>query len=381
MKRGNIRRRGKDSYTVTIEMPKDCIGGKRKQKYFTVRGTRKDAEKYLTEKLRELDMGLLIDTKKMKFAEYLDYWMQEACENRLTVTTMDGYRQNIENHIKPQLGNIELEKLTPLHLQSFYTDKLRNGRVNGKGGLSCKTVLTLHRIIHKALEQAMKWQLVLRNIADCVEPPKAKKYKAQILNEEEIRTLIDAVKESEMYIPILIAVFTGMRRGEILGLTWENVNLSKGYILVQQALYSTSKGIIITSPKTEKSIRKIAISQTLVQELKKHKVRAMTNKMRLGDTYCDNDLVCCKNDGDFINPKSFSRKFATILKTNGLPLIRFHDLRHSHASFLVKLGVQPKIISERLGHSNISITMDLYAHVSEETDKKVANLFEELIVG
>lgn len=378
--RGHIKQRGK-TWNVIIELPRDVVTNKRKQKWYTVKGNKKEAEKFLTEKLRELDTGVLIDTKKMKFAEYLDYWIKEACENKLSITTLDGYKQNIEKHIKPYLGNLELEKITPLHLQNFYTDRLKNGRLNGKGGLSNKTVVTLHRIIHRALEQAVKWQLTIRNVADSVELPKPKKYKASFLNEKQTNILIEKAKKTDIYIPILIAIYTGMRRGEVLGLTWSNVNFDKGYILVDKALYSTSKGLEISSPKTEKSIRKIAIPKTLIKELKSYQIKQMKNRLKLGTLYQENNMVCCNNDGTFINPKSFSRKFHSLLTTNNLPLVRFHDLRHSHASLLVKLGVQPKVISERLGHSNISITMDLYSHVYEETDKEVANMFEKLIVS
>jgi len=294
---------------------------------------------------------------------------------------LNGYKQNIEKHIKPELGHVTLQKLSPLHLQTFYSDKLENGKLNGKGGLSKKTVLNLHRIIHKALEQALKWQLVIRNVADNVEPPKVKKYQAKVLNEQQANELLEKAKKTNLYIPILIAIYTGMRRGEILGLTWSEVNLEKKYIFVRYSLYSTNEGLRFSNPKTDKSIRKIAIPETLVIELKKHRIKQLENKLKLGSTYIENNAVCCKEDGNLINPKNFSRDFHNLLITNNLPIVRFHDLRHSHASLLVKLGIQPKIISERLGHSSITITMDLYAHVSEETDKEVANIFEKLIVG
>ena len=226
--RGNIRQRAKNSWTITIELPKDEITNKRKQKYYTVKGNKKEAEKFLTEKLRELDTGLLIDTKKMKLGEYFDYWLKEYCYNNLTINTIEGYEQYIEKHIKPVLGNIELEKLKPLQLQNFYSEKLERGKLNGKGGLSKQTVRTLHRIIHGALTQAVKWQLLARNVADCVEPPKPQKYEAKFLNDEQTNLLIEKAKKSDIYIPVIIAIFTGMRRGEVLGLNWQNVDLKKG---------------------------------------------------------------------------------------------------------------------------------------------------------
>ena len=380
MSRGNISlvSKEKNSWKVRIELPKD-INGKRKQKAYTVYGTKKDAEKFLTEKLRELDTGILIDTKKIKFGEYLDYWLKEYCYNNLSINTIEGYEQYIEKHIKPSLGNIELEKLKPLQLQSFYSDKLNNGKINGKGGLSKQTVRTIHRIIHKALAQAVKWQLIIRNVADCVEPPKPKKYEAKFLNDEQTNLLIEKVKTSDIYIPVIIAIYTGMRRGEVLGLTWQNVNFEKKYIKVVQELSSTKQGLKILPPKTTKSIRNIAISDTLIKILKNHKTKQMENKLLLGKEYFYTDMVCTYPNGKLFYPKRFSAKFHELLEKNNLPIIRFHDLRHSHASLLVKLGVQAKVISERLGHSNIGITMDLYSHLYDEADREVANMFEKLI--
>ncbi len=377
--RGNIRQRAKNSWTITIELPKDEITNKRKQKYYTVKGNKKEAEKFLTEKLRELDTGLLIDTKKMKLGEYFDYWLKEYCYNNLTINTIEGYEQYIEKHIKPVLGNIELEKLKPLQLQNFYSEKLERGKLNGKGGLSKQTVRTLHRIIHGALTQAVKWQLLARNVADCVEPPKPQKYEAKFLNDEQTNLLIEKAKKSDIYIPVIIAIFTGMRRGEVLGLNWQNVDFEKGYIRVVQELSCTKQGLMILPPKTKKSIRNIAIPDMLVRILKKHKAKQNENRLLLGREYQNIDMVCTYPSGKLFYPKRFSAKFHELLRKNNLPVVRFHDLRHSHASLLVKLGIQPKLISERLGHSNIGITMDLYSHLYEEADKEVADAFGELI--
>ncbi len=380
MNRGNITlvSKEKKSWKVRIELPKE-INGKRKQKSYTVYGNRKDAEIFLTEKLRELDTGLLVDTKKMTFGEYLDYWLKEYCYNNLSINTIEGYEQYINKHIKSSLGNIQLDKLKPLQLQSFYSEKLENGKINGKGGLSKQTVRTLHRIIHGALTQAVKWQLVVRNVADCVEPPKPKKYEAKFLNDEQTNLLIEKAKNSDIYIPIIIAIYTGMRRGEVLGLSWQNVNFDKKYIRVVQELSCTKQGLKILPPKTNKSIRNIAIPDTLVKILKKHKAEQMKNKLLLGEEYQNFDMVCTYPNGKLFYPKRFSAKFNELLNKNGLPVIRFHDLRHSHASLLVKLGIQPKVISERLGHSNIGITMDLYSHLYEEVDREVADVFDTLI--
>lgn len=221
--------------------------------------------------------------------------------------------------------------------------------------------------------------MVARNIADCVEPPKPKKYKAKFLDDKQTNLLIEKVENSDIYIPVIIAIFTGMRRGEVLGLSWQNVNLEKKYIRVVQELSCTKQGLKILPPKTNKSIRNIAIPNTLVKILKVHKKEQSKNKLLLGQEYQNIDMVCTYPNGKLFYPKRFSAKFHELLEKNGLPIVRFHDLRHSHASLLVKLGIQPKVISERLGHSNIGITMDLYSHLYEEADREVAEAFGELI--
>ena len=372
MSRGNIRERSKGSFTITIELPKDSFSGKRKQKYYTFKGTKKEAEKFLTEKLRELDTGVLVENTKMKFGEYLNFWLENSCKKNLSINTYEEYELKINKHIKPILGNILLDKLKPLHIQNFYTLKLEEG-------LSERTIISFHKIIHRALEQALKWQLIIVNVSNGVEKPKVKKKKTGVLNEKEIKQLLEVSKNTTLYIPILLGIYTGMRRGEILGLTWDNIDINKNIIKIEKSLSSTKQGIIFTDTKTENSKRIIAIPKDVSKILKKLQIEQLKNKMQLGCLYKSNNLVCCKNNGDFINPKSFSRDFHKLLETNNLKIIRFHDLRHTHASLLVKLGVHPKEISTRLGHSDIGITMNLYSHIYEETDIQVANQFAKLI--
>lgn len=370
--RGHITQRTKDNKTWSVVIELKKVKGKRQQKWYTVKGDKKDAEKFLTEKLRELDTGTFIDSKNINVRQYFNFWYEQHCLNNLSPTTYESYKRNLDNYILEELGHIRLEDLKPMHLQTFYTKC-------SKKGLSNKTILYFHRIIHCALKQAMKWQFIIRNVADCVDTPKPEKYKPLVLNNKEITELINVISNTDIYIPVIIGIYTGMRRGEILGLTWKNIDLEKGTLNVVQALYPTANGLIFSSPKTENSIRKISMPLTLINILKDYKVKQETIKNRLGNNYNDLDLVCSQMDGNPIHPTRLNHKFRDLLKENNLPLIRFHDLRHTHASLLLKERVEPKLISERLGHSNIKITLDIYSHIYEETNMEVADTFDKII--
>lgn len=370
--RGHIRQRTKTKKTWSVIIELNKVNGKRNQKWYTVHGDKKDAEKFLTEKLRELDTGTFIDSKNINVRQYFNYWYEQHCLLKLSPTTYESYRRNLDNYILEELGHIKLEELQPMHLQNFYTKCY-------KKGLSNKTILYFHRIIHCALKQAMKWQFIIRNVADCVDTPKPQKYNASFLTDTEVLNLINAIKNTDIYIAVMIAIGTGMRRGEILGLAWDNVDLQNGTITVVQALYPTKKGLILLPPKTEKSIRTISIPLTLINILKDFKTKQDNIKNRLANNYSSHNLVCCQTDGKPIHPTTLNHKFHNLLEENNLPLIRFHDLRHSHASLLLKEKVPIKVISERLGHSNTNITLDIYSHIYEETNMEVANTFDKFL--
>lgn len=369
--RGSITKRG-NSYRITISCGYDIETGKRIQKTYTCRGTKKDAEKLMTEKLREYDTGTLCMSKDMLFSEYLDYWFENHCKINCKPTTCQGYNQKIKNDIKPILGKIKLQTLTPIHLQKFYSLKLDSG-------LSRNTIKQLHAIIHSALKQAVKWQLVAFNVSDNVEPPKPDLYQPTVYTKEQILTLMNDSKDSSIYLPIMIAIFTGMRRGEICGLKWNNIDFENKTISIIETLYNIKDiGLIFDTPKSKKSIRKISISDTLIRILKDEFVRQEQQK-QIDKTYNSNNVVCCNLDGTLINPDSINPKFERILNRLQLPKIRFHDLRHSHASLLLEQGAQLKVISDRLGHSTISITADIYTHVNDSINKELADSFDKLL--
>ena len=379
MAKGHVRQLKSGSWELVYDLPREP-GQKRRQKSMTVKASsKKEADAKLREILRQIDTNTYVDAGKMTFGQFMQKWLENYCKINLTLNTYDGYKLYLEKHIIPALGDIQLSKLCPLHLQTYYAKALKGGRLDGKGGLAPKTVHQHHRIIHRALEIAVKWQLVGRNVADAVEPPRCEQYEARVYTEEEAWLLLHSAEDNRLYMPILLTMATGLRRGELLGLRWNDIDLGKGTITVSQALYKTSAGIEMTPPKTKKSRRTITTPASVVSELKKHNENQTKKREDAGEFWEENGLVFCREDGTPWNPRSFSRDYRDLLKKYGLPLIRFHDLRHTHASFLLRQGVHPKIVSERLGHSQIAVTMDIYSHILPGIQEEVAKGLDERI--
>lgn len=351
------------------------------QRWFAGGRTKKEAELKEAELKLKKEAGML-NSSNYALGNFLDQWL-ETIKPNLAASTYQSYEQTVNLHLKPALGNIALGKLKPVDIQKYYNIELEGGRKDNKKtvgrSLSSTTVLYHHRVLHRALETAVKWGLINRNPADMVEPPRKAKKEMKILNEEQIAKLLDAIKDEYLYIPVFLAVMTGMRRGEILGLRWQDVDLQNGIIYVKQALYQRKAGEpAFTEPKTPQSKRAIQISNAVIKALEKHKTEQEKAKLFFGDEYASYDLVCCMQDGKPINPESLSSYFADITKRLGFP-VRFHDLRHTHASLLLKAGINPKIVAERLGHNSIEITLNTYSHVMPGLQKEAADKFEEIL--
>lgn len=233
----------------------------------------------------------------------------------------------------------------------------RHGRV-----LSKRTVLHHHRVLRTALQAAVRWQLIPRNPADGVKPPKPERHEVTALDEAQTAKLLKAAQGTSFYVPLVLGVTAGMRRGEVLGLTWQNVSLSDGCLHVTQALGSVSSGTFLQPPKTAKGVRRIALLPFAVEVLKAHRKQQAEERLSLGARWIDNDLVCPAEDGTLWRPNCFTQAWVRFAKQSGVPC-NFHALRHTHASQLLRQGVHPKIVSERLGHSSVGLTLDTYSHL------------------
>lgn len=370
--KGHIRKRG-STYSIVVDIGKNPETGKRQQKWFSGYKTKKEAQTDLAKIVTELEENTFIIPSTSTMKEYLDYWIEQR-ESNLSPTTLYSYKLMIKTHIVPELGNVELRKLKPLMINEYYNKKLKN--------LSGQTVLHHHRLLRKALQDAKSWQLIKDNPADSVEAPKAKKYKATVLNLDEIKELLKALEGNWLEVPISLSLFLGLRRGELLALRWSDVDFENKYISIQRSLVrggSTGNELIIKDPKTEDSTRDIPITDTIINLLKKHKLKQSEDKLKLGKYYKKSDYIFTRDDGELINPASFSSRFAEFIKENNLKVIRLHDLRHTNATLMLQSNVQPKVASKRLGHSTTATTLEIYSHVLKDMERDTSDSLDSMI--
>ena len=375
--KGHVRQRGKGTWSIVLEMPRGP-DGRRRQKWHTVHGTKKNAERELARLVHEMETGYYVEPTKMTVADLLERWLRDYAKPNVAGKTYERYQEIVRKNLIPALGHHQLTKLQPLHIQAFYADMLDHGRKNSDGGgLSSLTVRHYHRVLRKALHDAVRWRLLARNPAEAADPPKVVRKEMKVLTPEEVTLLFKSARDSRFFVPILLAVTTGLRRGEILALRWEDIDLDVGTLSVRRSLEQTRSGITFKEPKTPKSRRMLVLPEIAVATLQAHKGEQALQKLMLDSAYQDTGLVCTEADGSLIDPERLSRGFRVLLEQAGLPRIRFHDLRHTHATILLREGVHPKIVSERLGHSTITLTMDTYSHVSlpmqEEAARKLDN--------
>ncbi|WCK54760.1 site-specific integrase [Aneurinibacillus sp. Ricciae_BoGa-3] len=375
---GSVHKEGSTWYYM-LELGKDQQG-KRKRKKKRGFKTKREALKELAEAETALNKGVYVEDDQLTLGEYLQFWLKHYAKINTAERTYEGYCSMIHAHIIPALGHFKLSKLTPFHLQSYYAEKLKDGRYDGKGGLSARTVKHHHRLISKALKDAVKWQKIIRNVAEVVDPPKPKKVEINPLSVNEIKRLLQVAYQSTQYYPIIFtAIHTGMRRGELLGLCWKDVDLSNGIIRVRQTLQMiVGTGIIFKEPKSGKG-RTVTMTTALINMLQNHKIQQNKSKLAFGDIYQDYGLVFTQGNGKYIQPSELTKAFKKMVNEARVTKVRFHDLRHTHATLLLQQNIHAKVVSERLGHSTIGITLDTYSHVLPNMQKEAAQKFDFLL--
>jgi integrase len=380
MTAGNITRRGKHSWRLKFEGgEREPVTGKRRTRYVTVRGTKKEAQAELIRLLSAVNDGTAVDPSKVTVAEYIHGWLEGA--RGLSGKTLERYRELAARQIIPHLGTIPLQKLRPAQIQGWHAMLLRAGGAGGRP-LSARTVAHCHRLLHTALARALNGELVSRNVATIVRPPTVTAHEAQILTAPQI-TEVFARLEGRALLPIVtVALGTGMRRGELCGLRWGSLDLDAGAIRVEKSMEETRAGLREKSPKSRYGRRTIAVSASVVDALRAHRLRRTELRLAMGAGRIEpDDLVFTMPDGRALSPDNLSRDWRRTVLALKLPRVPFHALRHSHASALIAAGVDVLTISRRLGHATPAFTLTVYGHLFGDTDRAAAQAIETALRG
>ena len=376
--KGSIIERG-DALRLKVSLGKNSITGKYESYYETFHGSSTEAQKRLREILTKLDKGTFIKPGKASLSEYLQSWLADSIKPNLSDKTFRLYSYICKQHIFPSIGKVPLVELKPQQLQHLYAQKQ-------SAKLSKRTVQIIHVVLHKALLNAVKTNLLDRNVADLVTKPQIEKgHGGKIMSEVDMHLFLEMARDTEYYALFYCYLFTGCRRSELLALRWLNGDLLGSQLSITRSMqYLTGalpgKHITFKPPKTKTSIRSIALTPSTVAVLREHREKQDKQRQALGLLpVTDNDLIFAHYDGSPLLPDSITHAWIKLTHRCGLDGVRLHDARHSHATFMLKQGVSPKVISERLGHSGIAITLDLYVHTDKEMHQAAANKFDDIL--
>lgn len=372
---GSIKRRG-SRWTVIYDLPADPLTGRRRQRRASGFRTRREAEQALTKLLRERDTGSALDPTRLTVAEYLTHWLETDVRHRVRQSTYAKYRDTIRLYLKRYVGMVLLPELRPAHVSALQST-LRDA------GLSAATISGVRVVLHAALKQAVQWQLLHRNVCDAVPAPRVTRRTHELWDEATVQRFRAALAGDPDGVLFTLAIVTGMRRGELLGLRWSDVDLDGGWITVRRSLVRGPEGLREEPPKSGRG-RRLDLTASQVAMLRVHRQAQVAQRLAAGPRWQDQGYVfALVPDGDRYaggRPYSlttFGWRWAGLLARLGLPPLRPHDLRHLNATLLLEAGVHPKVVQERLGHANVSITLDTYSHVTPTLGRAAAHLLDE----
>jgi integrase len=370
--RGTIIKRG-STYSVVLDLGRGP-DGKRIRDWHSGYRTEKDAEHAQVELLAALGRGAYVEPSKRTTGPFLrDDWLP-GLRAQVRPSTWAEHRSKVEVHLVPAIGQVPLQRLAPGHLNTLYADLL--GR-----GLSARTVLHVHATIRRALADATRWGLVPRNVALLASPPRPGRTELQVWTAADLRAFLAFVEDDRLYALWLLAASTGMRRGEVLGLQWPDVDLGRARVGVRRSLVTVGHQVVVSEPKTAKGRRSVALDPATVAGLKAWRKHQTAERLAWGPAWTDSGLVFTREDGRPLHPREVTRAFSRHVLAAGVPIIRLHDLRHTHATLALAAGVHPKVVQERLGHANIAITLDTYSHAVPALEEAAARTVAALVFG
>ena len=361
---GSIYRRKSDGYWVgSLSLP----DGNRKVFY-----GKKQSEVIakLDEAANDLRRGMLAVGSNTTLQEYLENWLENVHKPTIRLSTYLNYRKLLKNYLVPGIGKVKIHRLTPQQVQGFYSQKMSEG-------LAPKTVNNIHGVLHKALDNAVKWNILPRNVCDAVTPPRIPRKEKNVLTKQQAHTLLEKVRTHRLEALLTLAITTGMREGELLALHWQDMNFEDCSLQVKRAVsYLKGYGYVESEPKTAKGRRMIKLPVFVVDILVRHKAQQEEQRREVGSTWIDKDLVFTNAQGYYYSSSTLRKVFRRFLVSIGLPHMRFHDLRHSAATILLAMKVHPKVVQEILGHSQIAMTLDVYSHALPSMQEDVTKQWD-----
>jgi integrase len=375
--RGHVRQRG-NRWSIVLDIGNDPKTGKRKQRWHSGFERKRDAERALADLLAKQQRGEYVEPSRLTLGRFLeDEWLPSVCAS-LREGTFESYRRNVFVHVVPRLGEVPLQRLTAARLNGFYADLLAGKH---RRPLAPRTVRYVHTIIRRALQAAVRWGLVVRNVADQADPPSPKASRPRPMttwSAEELSRFLAHAREDRLYPLWIVLGSTGMRRGEALGAYWTDLDLDTARWQVRHTLVAVGHGLRDSTPKTDRGRRSVALDPGIVRELREWRRRQLQERLAWGPAWTDTGRIFTREDGTDLHPERVSERFDRLVKAGGLPRLTLHSLRHTHATLALQAGIHPKVVQERLGHSSVAFTLDRYSHaipaMQEDAAATVARL-------
>jgi integrase family protein len=391
---GSIEKRGKNSYRLVCYNGFDLNGNSIRHTK-TIHGSKKDAKIELAKFVADVQNGMVVEGKALKFSEFTEIWKRDYGSKELAPSTYKRYIRMLETRILPYFGHFYVNKIKPTDIMLFYDQLSRDTQLIRKKGnngaktikpLSSKTILEHHRLLRAMLHRAVYWQMIVSNPAERVQPPKTMKPKRKYYDDDQSKILLSNLmqlgeNQIKYKVAIILTIFTGFRLGELMGLEWDDINFNDGIVSVNRSSqYLADKGVFTKTPKTESSIRDVAIPEFVISLLEEYKLWYEEQKSLYGDLWTNSNRLFVQADGKPMHPSTISKWFVKYVGQIGLPVINFHGLRHTNATLLIAQNIDVAVVAARLGHAQITTTYNFYVHPIISHNKKAGYALEDLLL-